>query len=101
MPAITVSLLKSSTDIAWDCMTPVIGEFGRPDFERLMQEDFDKQAFSLHQTCLLKHATTPRACFVRPQGGRCPWKTWTPGRKAAQENADLDASEIAHKNHCN
>lgn len=34
---------QSAEDRAWDRMAPVGREFGSPDYERLMQEDFDRQ----------------------------------------------------------
>lgn len=36
-----VFVWRSAEDIAWDSMTPVGREFGSPDYDRLMQEDFD------------------------------------------------------------
>jgi len=44
-----VFIWKSAEAIAWDSMRPVGREFGSPDYDRLMQEDFDNKTgvFSL------------------------------------------------------
>lgn len=38
------SLWRSAEDTAWDNMAPVGREFGSPDYDRLIQDDFDNKA---------------------------------------------------------
>ena len=39
----------SAEDLAWDSMAPIGGEFGSPDFDRLMEEDAEKFGLDLAQ----------------------------------------------------
>jgi hypothetical protein len=36
--------LRALKDVAWDQMAPIGREFGSPDFDRLMEEDFQNLA---------------------------------------------------------
>lgn len=72
----------SAEDITWDCMAPVGREFGSPDFERLMQEDFDKQAGVFAPPDLpVQERDSLKGMFIAPPGRTVsvddmnPWKT--------------------------
>lgn len=65
-------LWRSAEDIAWDSRAPVGGEFGSPDYERLMQEDSDKREgiFSPTDSSVQEwnSVTRLKGMFAVPQG---------------------------------
>lgn len=76
---------RSAEDIAWDCMAPIGGEFGSPDYERLMQEDSAKRGgvFTPADLPVRKRisVTLLKGMLTPPQGRSVsvedmnPWKT--------------------------
>jgi hypothetical protein len=60
----------SAEDRDWDNMAPVGREFGSPDFERLMQEDYERMRVTLARLvsiCSKATATVPEATEFRQE----------------------------------
>jgi hypothetical protein len=77
---------RSAEDIEWDRIAPVGVEFGSPDYERLMQEDFDKREGIFAPPDLLVQeqdsVTRLKGVFAAPQGRALSVEDMNPWKKS-------------------
>lgn len=83
---------RSAEDHAWDSMAPVGREFGSPDYERLIEQDFNDLQLNLSRIIdICSGSKIEKAYFADPDIGRDTLNV----QRALQELGHVVTSEVA------